>query len=455
MEISNIKPPPAPLSQPPGPFGPLQEKAQDAARETFQKSEPPQAPGMGKVLKKASDILAKDFISEAWSFSAESACILRTTLTPLGKVICQDQGKVYSLDGKTGTKEWELVKERGGMSGPSVGPDGTVYLDEVKDGFLVAVDGATGKEKWKASEKMGDRAHDHLDNIALKKDSALLVAHLASQGSDMKKIVRRLDSSTGQMQWERAFPSHLMSRMIVSGDESSLVVSLSDRIVSLDPKTGNSRWTFPTEKVADSLAPVVGPQGIVYFKGKDEKLHALDGATGKPLWKHPLEESMGGVPEIAPDGTLYLTTPEKIVALDGEKGTVKWEHRGQGRQFQTVGIGDDGSLHMYDMAGKKLMVFNGENGDLKGAQPCEKHWMTAEISPEGYLYYVDDHKVKALKVAITRELVEELGTQGPEGESAQKIEEGEGFVMIGGVRLPVRGEDSQGKAFYILGALRG
>jgi outer membrane protein assembly factor BamB len=66
---------------------------------------------------------------------------------------------VWALDGETGNQKWESLLEVGsqGVSAPSLGADGTVYVQAEKPiavggiGMLTALDPVTGRVNWEVA----------------------------------------------------------------------------------------------------------------------------------------------------------------------------------------------------------------------------------------------------------------------------------------------------------------
>jgi len=415
--------------------------------ESFQRSvsSPPQL--MKNLSSVSASLFAPGTAREAWTFKAESTCILVTHYAPGGKLLCQDQGKVYCLDGKTGAKEWKLTKERGGMATLTTAPDGTAYLDEVVNNAIVAVDTATGKEKWRAG-MLSSSTH----NDVVPSSGGVFTGALTSEGKEMVKVVRRHDPATGAISWEKKLRSNLSSPMKLSDDGKNLLVNLSDRLTVLDPATGDSRWSFPSKDMENTV-PSMGPQGTVYYRGKDSQIHALDGATGKPLWKYPVDEDSFGMPRMDGKGNLYAQGKGKLAALDGRDGKVKWEIGTAGMKIADVKVSADGKVHLFDRLNSTVLVVDAETGAPRSKGTCRKDWMMAELSPDGILYYAEGDKIRALRLDITEERLKEMAQSAAaekEGSAAAEVEISGGYIMIDGVRIPVNDGAAAGKSFYLL-----
>ena len=417
--------------------------------ETFQ-GPLPSPPKQMKNLSSASDsLLTESVTSEAWSFTAGSMCMVKTQCTPGGKLLCQDQEKIYCLDGNTGNKEWDVTKPRGGVAQLAIGPDGTAYLNDVAEGAFVAIDSTTGLEKWRA-----DLPHScgTPQDITPSRDGVFVGSLVSDDKNEMSQLVRLHDPATGAAVWEKKFKSNLCSSLRLSNDGKNLLVNLSTRLTMLDPLTGKSRWSFPT-KGMDSITPSIGPTGHVYYRGEDHIMHALDGRTGKPGWEYPLDEDSFGMPEIDQNGTLYARGKGKLAALDGNDGKVKWEIPTAGITVSDVKFSSDGKVHIFDKVHNRALMVDAETGAIESQCTLKQNWTIGEMSPDGHIYYTDNKKVHALKVEMPEDRLKKLSESNAgsnkENEPAE-VEVDDGFVFIDGMKLPINTRAAEGRSFYLL-----
>jgi outer membrane protein assembly factor BamB len=408
--------------------------------ESFRRSEEPGVQlmrNLGTIAKKA--ISLEDVGKEAWAFPTESTTMLRVVTTPSEKVICQDQGKIYSLDRITGKKEWELTKDRGGISDFAAGPDGTVYLDEHVHGSLHAVDGSTGKEKW--SHDLGGL--EYVDVVEPASDGALFIGGLEEKGGESYKRIVSLDARSGAVKWEARTKSNTVSQMKVSADRKTCVADVTDAIAAFDTSSGKLRWKYPLKGIKTSYASSVGPTGTVYFSADDNKLRAIDGMTGKKKWEFPISDDMHGLPLIAPDGSLCLFGKGRVIAIDGDNGKKKWEFDAPKQILWEMGFTPEGSLQVYDRTGEKLLVIDREKGTLKESFSVAAPPFKATTSPDGYIYYAgDDNKVHCIKARYTEDDLKKIADNagGAEEDARKDTIEREGeWVIIGGIKIPVTG----------------
>ncbi|MEU5028308.1 serine/threonine-protein kinase [Streptomyces milbemycinicus] len=122
------------------------------------------------------------------------------------------------------------------------------------------------------------------------------------------------------------------------------------------------------------LSPPVARGKVVYIKGQDLQdatVYALDGATGKKKWSHPLKDggygqaganegdSLNVPPPAVIGGAVYVNvSDDKLCVLDAATGKKKWDYApgGSATWLTTVGgmvqvyVSDDDAIHSLDAA---------------------------------------------------------------------------------------------------------
>ena len=117
-----------------------------------------------------------------------------------------------------------------------------------------------------------------------------------------------LDLHTGQQVWKYAsqFPSS--STPAVAGDLVIFSVRPS-HVIALDRETGALRWQSENFRTSFLASPLV-VDGTVYIGGEDNKVYALDAATGRKRWDFATREWI-----VAP--VAYADNMLAVTSLDG------------------------------------------------------------------------------------------------------------------------------------------
>jgi outer membrane protein assembly factor BamB len=171
-------------------------------------------------------------------------------------------GTLYALDAKSGRELWRFDTEGHGLesgkfgfdrrtiqASPAVG-DGRVYVGS-RDGFLYAVDAATGKQLWRV---------DH------------------------------------QMSWVNTSPA-FADGIVYAGSSDERFLQ------AVDARTGRERWRVTTQRPVWSSPAVVG--NMVYVGDGSGTVYAVDRASGQERWRHQAGRRIFSSPVIA-DGVLYV-----------------------------------------------------------------------------------------------------------------------------------------------------
>ena len=193
---------------------------------------------------------------------------------------------------------------------------------------LQAFNGATGAPTWSYQ-----LSHGAADLITLAARDGALYAQI-----DRSLIA--LDGATGVVRWTRLIP--LAAGGVVSAPNqaqlsgNAIIVPLEQSVAAYDLATGAPLWSAPLGQWPNIW---VAPDQHVYTltsaaDGKGARLVALDGATGRSLWRQDISNMqwLGLTP--AGGGDLYLTEPapakldERVVALDGSGGA-RWSFDGR------------------------------------------------------------------------------------------------------------------------------
>ncbi|HYP06564.1 MAG TPA: PQQ-binding-like beta-propeller repeat protein [Bryobacteraceae bacterium] len=239
-------------------------------------------------------------------------------------------GQIIALD-MQGKELWKrhLGQERGSFlnqwghgSSPTLYKDLLILLcDHRPLSYLIALDAASGKERWLVDRGQGRVSHSTPVVVPGPRGDELIVNSNAR--------IDAYNPTTGQLLWhagsERQTPipspvHHEGNIYLSRGYRNSDILSL---------KTGGSgdvsgthlRWRMPN---GGSYVPsVVHYQGLIYITNEVGVVTCADAATGTPVWK----ERLGGIffaSPVAADGKIYLLseTGEMYVMRAGRKSEV-------------------------------------------------------------------------------------------------------------------------------------
>ncbi|UCD25210.1 MAG: PQQ-binding-like beta-propeller repeat protein, partial [Gemmatimonadota bacterium] len=217
--------------------------------------------------------------SELWRFTTEGRIRSSPAVAEGVVFVGSADGRVYAIDLASGTERWRYEPEgvshvsadfgfdrKSIISSPSV-VDGSVYVGS-RDGFMYALDQATGEFKWRA---------DHAVSWAM--SSPAVLGDVLYSGTSDGRFVHALDVDTGEELWRLVGAGYTWSSPAVAGG----TVYIGDGggyLRAIDRETGQERWNY---KAGDGVlsSPVVH-EGVVYFGSDDGAIYALTGEGQLP-----------------------------------------------------------------------------------------------------------------------------------------------------------------------------
>ena len=209
------------------------------------------------------------------------------------------------------------------QAAPAVDED-TVYVGGGFGDDLVAVDAATGKERWRFPlRSAGLFAVDAVSgqpqwHFATERgvNSAAAVADGIVYVGDLDQRLYAVEATTGRKRWsvqigQDANPSETREAIRTPNPAPAVVGGVvyaggSDgTLVAIDAVSGVERWQAQLGTGFISAPVLAG--GVVYVGQMDGTLFAVDAATGKTRWTQRVDAPIGGSPAVV-DGIVYVAT---------------------------------------------------------------------------------------------------------------------------------------------------
>ncbi len=180
--------------------------------------------------------------SIAWQFATGDAVRSSPVIADDVLYIGSNDGFVYALDAATGTERWRF--ETGGrITGAASVADGSVYAGSA-DGYVYAIDAASGSQQWRF--------------------------YAAELNLDVSRL-RQSDRQRG-----------MITSSVAVVDGLVFVTSNSFKVTALDAATGIEQW-HTVAAGRDVTTPSV--EGDRVFFASQEGIEAVDAGTGKSLWR--------------------------------------------------------------------------------------------------------------------------------------------------------------------------
>ena len=182
--------------------------------------------------------------------------------------------QLYALDSATGAQIWSLALGLETYVAPAIGAGRIVYAGSSLT--LMALAGATGNRRWESA--VGGYTYSLFSSPAVGIDGTLYVSTGYNYLGRLDGYVYALDGATGTNKW--AFRTGQTSRSSPAlGSDGTVYVGADDgNFYALDGATGARKWGIQTGGSAGS--PAVGADGTVYVGSGDGKVYALAGGAG-------------------------------------------------------------------------------------------------------------------------------------------------------------------------------
>jgi outer membrane protein assembly factor BamB len=243
--------------------------------------------------------------------------------------VAQQKGLFFALDAKTGKVDWRKSLGRCAASSPTVGK-GVVYqaymhpVECVQDqaganGFVVAWDADTGRERWRF-------------NSAPIESSPLLKNGRLYFGS-WDHNVYAIDADTGKKIWSypaddqvNTSAAYWHGRIFIATDGGTLY--------ALSARTGRKLWSAQSQSKFGArefwyATPTVA-YGRVYIGNTDGTMYVFGAKTGRLLWARPLGTYIYGAAAVENRRVFVGTYDGKFYALDAATGDTIWQRDAHG-----------------------------------------------------------------------------------------------------------------------------
>jgi outer membrane protein assembly factor BamB len=250
---------------------------------------------------------------------------------------------VTALDGSTGRELWR-VEVGPTYRGHGGSDDGPISTPAVADndlfalgprGHLIAVDVASGKERWRHDLVRAFGAAPPTWGFAASPLIEGSVVIVPTGGPDSKGLLA-FDRRTGRPAWNAAVSRATAYSSAVSatiGGVRQVIAVSSDRVYAVAPADGRVLWSAPgpggTIEVANSPLVLEGDRVLV-SNWEQSLMIGMTRRDGEFVageqWRTPRLRGSNG-PTIYRDGFLYGFAGAVLICMNAETGDVRWRER--------------------------------------------------------------------------------------------------------------------------------
>lgn len=242
---------------------------------------------------------------ERWRYDAKEEMGTRPLVADGTVFIASLQDTVFAVDARTGAWKWHHRREprqgftiRGAAS--VVGGPGVVYAG-YSDGFVAALDSATGQPRW---ERQVAPSGDYLDVDALRLDGSRLYA-AAYSGA-----VLAIEAESGKVIWQ--FQAPTASRLTLA---PGLVVAVTaNAVYGISRADGTAAWSTPLQGAPGGDPALAGRWLAV--PASQGGLRWLEAASGRTLRVFDPGTGVSGTPAVSGSRIYVVTNGGDLFALD-------------------------------------------------------------------------------------------------------------------------------------------
>jgi outer membrane protein assembly factor BamB len=448
-------------------------------QETFASVSSAPSPVMKKASLSAAAAMTLDenFSTLTWKAALPCHFMAQPVAGPEGGIFMgSDNGSVTRFNESTGAVDWRYVHQGSKkMTDPLLSPEGELAVVADSRRILV-LDSRTGEEKsgldteamslsapvWGPEGKLVMMSI--ADGVFNKNGSIYSIdSKQAVKKSFFKRLSPLYRGDFGKKVWEHPIPSKSLDpsavnidgnvRKITSFNGMVLYAEPGNRVSALDEKNGEKKWSFTVDDPVHSTGmfpittmfennsqsdPFVIDRETVGVSSRD-KLYALDAEKGTLRWSVNCGNIFGTASSDGKGLVFYRPAPDKVAAVEG--GTVKWTKEiGFSPLMAAPATDPFGGVYVASKEGDKttILALDGESGELKFKLRTGGDVQSAPvITGDGRIYVKiregDRTSLCCFESPFNPEVAGAL-------EGGETLEEGEGWIAIGDVKLRVNRE---------------
>lgn len=284
-------------------------------------------------------------------------------------------------------------------NGPTVGEDGVIYVANARNEGAKDYPGGVyaltpdGKEKWRFLIRSG------APSIPTIGTDGTIYINAADSSTNQGKIFA-LDPN-GKLKWEFTMEQWQEGSSAIGADGTIYTGSKEGNVYAVTSE-GKEKWRFKTGG-GISADPAIGKDGTIYIGSWDGNFYALN-PEGKELWHFdtkigrdpkifetmPGKETISASAAISADGTIYFgDVVDTFYALD-LNGTEKWRFQEKGSGYAaSPAIAKDGTIYIGREDGKVIAFSSKEDDFILTVQLANSPWPMHRGNPQhtGRSYY--------------------------------------------------------------------
>ncbi len=248
---------------------------------------------------------------------------------------------------------WKVTLPDGSFEATAVIDQGVVYAGCL-DGNLLALDLATGEERWRFYSELGFLAS------AAVRDGRVYVG-------DTNGKFFCLEAASGSVVWSFETKAEIDNGANFYGD-LVLVGSQDATLYALRAASGELAWQYQIADQIRCMPTVVDDR--CFLAGCDGKLHVIDLTQGTSLSQIDIQAPTGCSPAVAGEMVYFGTEGETVFGIAWAQAELVWAYRRQARNFP---------FRSSAAATAQMVVLGGRDKLVRGLDPQtgEERWTFA------------------------------------------------------------------------------
>ena len=279
-------------------------------------------------------------LQQAWATSVGGNVVLGTPVIAAGTVVVSvwdlgagDRGGLVALDLATGAEKWRYTTPFQARNAPAI--EGDTVVVALANGEVHAVGLADGAQRWVYD------ASDGLDSLAAQLWAPPTIAggvvYVAVQGR-----ASAIDLATGDSLWAHELtPEYawLGSLAAVTVSDGSVITNVSrqDGMTAWAAATGAMQWQVKSAKSVAIMATPIANNGDLYYINSQGTVTAASVTSSATLWSTPLfdgatdwDYTVTATPALAGGRLFVPTQDDELFALDAATGIELWRYETPG-----------------------------------------------------------------------------------------------------------------------------
>lgn len=265
------------------------------------------------------------------------------TLTQSSVIVGDDGGTLHCVDRETGKKQWQF--ETNALIVGAATVRGSIVIFGSHNQYLYGLDLATGKKQWEFDAKG-----------PVNGTQAILGTQTFVSGCS-EPVMYVVNAETGVS--EQGIPiEDLLIATPALVDEILYFGTSEGLVLAMNGKTGKQVWKYETKQGREiHSAPAVTDDSVI-IGGRDKLLYCLDRATGKERWLFPTRAGNDNSPVVVGDRVFFGSGDKFLYEVDLKTGKERWKFSaGQAFTESSPAVGDESLLIATSQPDGRILCF--------------------------------------------------------------------------------------------------